>query len=55
MVDSKTIDELLDGLNSLLIKNKDEDGEYHLDFVQAAVALDFAKSQIERAISLQQK
>lgn len=55
MVDSKTIDELLHRINVLLKSNKNENGEYKLDFTRTAVALDFARKEIELAISGQQK
>lgn len=55
MVDSKTIDELLHKINILLENNRKENGEYKLDFTRTAVALDFARKEIEFAISGQQK
>lgn len=55
MVDSKTIDKLLHKINVLLENNKNETGEYKLDFTRTAVALDFARKEIELAISEQQK
>lgn len=55
MVNSKTIDEILENLIALLKYNKDENGEYKLNFTRAAVALDFARKEIELAISEQQK
>lgn len=50
MVDSKTIDEMIIKLNALLENNKTENGEYRLNLTRTAVALDFAKHEIEKAI-----
>lgn len=55
MVDSKTIDEIFSELNVLLKSTRDENGEYRLNLTRAAVALDFARKEIEIAISEQQK
>jgi len=55
MVNSKTIDEILESLNALLKSNKDENGEYKLNLTRTAVALEFARKEIELSISEQQK
>ena len=42
--------ELLEQINMLIKENENEDGSFRFDSLRAVVALDFAKTEIEKAI-----
>lgn len=42
--------ELLKDIQELIEENMDEDGSFRFDFLRAVVALDFAKTEIEKTI-----
>ena len=49
--DRDKIYELLEELTTLIKENENEDGTFRFDAMRAAVALDFAKTEIEKTVS----
>lgn len=47
----ETLDTLLKDIQTLIRENENEDGSFRFDLMKAAVALDFAKTEIEKTIS----
>ena len=45
------LETLLKEIEALVRENENEDGSFRFDIVRAVVALDFAKTQIEKSIS----
>ena len=43
--------ELLDNIQALVKKNEAEDGKFNFDEFREMVALDFAKTEIEKAVT----
>ena len=43
--------ELLDNIQALVKNNEAEDGTFHFDELRVMVALDFAKTEIEKAVT----
>ena len=43
--------ELLDNIQALVKNNEAEDGTFHFDEFRVMVALDFAKTEIEKAVT----
>lgn len=48
--DKEKLDTLLEEIRDLIKENEKEDGTYRFDIVRAIVALDFAKTEIEKTI-----
>lgn len=46
----ETVEKLLEEIGELVKKNVNEDGSFKFDIVRAVVALDFAKTEIEKTI-----
>lgn len=49
--DRETLKSLLEDIETLIRENENEDGSFRFDIVKAVVALDFAKTEIEKTIS----
>lgn len=49
--DRETLKSLLKDIETLIRENENEDGSFRFDIVKAVVALDFAKTEIEKTIS----
>lgn len=47
----ETLNTLVKEIKTLIEDNENKDGTYHFDVVKAIVALDFAKTEIEKTIS----
>ena len=43
--------ELVDDIRQLILDNENPDGTFNIDITRAMVALDFAKTEIEKTIS----
>lgn len=48
--DKETLDRLLREIQDLIEENENEDGTYRFDLLKAVIALDFAKTEIQKAI-----
>ena len=48
--DKEMLNRLLNEIQELVKENENEDGTYRLDLLKAVIALDFAKTEIEKAI-----
>ena len=48
--DKEMLNRLLNEIQELVKENENEDGTYRFDFLKAVIALDFAKTEIEKAI-----
>ena len=48
--DRETLKSLLKDIETLIRENENEDGSFRFDIVKAVVALDFAKTEIEKTI-----
>lgn len=53
MCEKEVLQKLLSDLHDLLEKNVKPSGEVQLDFVRAKTVLEFAKSEIEKTIPLE--
>lgn len=47
----ETLEALVKDIQTLIRENENEDGSFRFDIVRAVVALDFAKTEIEKTIS----
>lgn len=50
-VNKERLNMLLREIETLIKENENEDGTFRFDIVKAVVALDFAKTEIEKTIS----
>ena len=50
--DKETLNKLLKEIETLITENEKEDGTYQFDVFRAVVALDFAKTEIEKTITI---
>ena len=48
--DKEMLNRLLNEIQELVKENEIEDGTYRFDLLKAVIALDFAKTEIEKAI-----
>ena len=48
--DKEMLNRLLNEIQELVKENENEDGTYRFDLQKAVIALDFAKTEIEKAI-----
>lgn len=48
--DKEKLNTLLEEIRDLIKNNEKEDGTYRFDIVKAVIALDFAKTEIEKTI-----
>lgn len=48
--DKEKLNTLLEEIRDLIENNEKEDGTYRFDIVKAVIALDFAKTEIEKTI-----
>ena len=49
--DKEMLNRLLNEIQELIKENENEDGTYRFDLLKSVIALDFAKTEIEKAIS----
>ena len=49
--DKEMLNRLMNEIQELIKENENEDGTYRFDLLKAVIALDFAKTEIEKAIS----
>lgn len=49
--DKEMLNRLLNEIQELIKENENEDGTYRFDLLKVVIALDFAKTEIEKAIS----
>ena len=47
--DKEMLNRLLNEIQELIKENENEDGTYRFDLLKAVIALDFAKTEIEKA------
>lgn len=47
----ETLEALLKDIQTIIKENENEDGSFRFDLMKAVVALDFAKTEIEKTIS----
>lgn len=47
----ETLEALIKDIQTIIKENENEDGSFRFDLMKAVVALDFAKTEIEKTIS----